>query len=133
QSKAQRHLFFAEREAAKIPGVGAEVKPREIKKAAVIGAGTMGGGISMNFANAGIPVTVVEMSQEALDRGFAAIEKNYGASVKRGSLSQADMEKRLGNFTRATSLDAVADADIVTDAVFEAMDIEKKRSTQLER
>ena len=133
QSKAQRHLFFAEREAAKIPGIAADVKPREIKKAAVIGAGTMGGGISMNFANAGIPVTVVEMSQEALDRGFKTIEKNYGASVKRGSLSQADMDKRLSNFARATSLEAVADADLIIEAVFEEMDIKKKVFTELDR
>jgi 3-hydroxyacyl-CoA dehydrogenase len=86
QSKAQRHIFFAEREANKVPGIGKDVQPREIKKAAVIGAGTMGGGISMNFANAGIPVTVVETSEEALKRGMATIEKNYQTSVQRGSL-----------------------------------------------
>ena len=133
QSKAQRHLFFAEREAAKIPGIAADVKPREIKKAAVIGAGTMGGGISMNFANAGIPVTVVETTDEALERGFNTIAKNYGASVKRGSLTQTDMDKRLSLFTRATSLDAVADADIIIEAVFEEMDIKKKVFTELDR
>src|SRR5689334_2941385 len=86
QSKAQRHIFFAEREAAKVPGIGKEVQPREIKRAAVIGAGTMGGGISMNFANVGIPVTIVETSEEALKRGMATIEKNYQTSVQRGSL-----------------------------------------------
>ena len=133
QSKAQRHLFFAEREAAKIPGIAADVKPREIKKAAVIGAGTMGGGISMNFANAGIPVTVVETTDEALERGFNTIAKNYGASVKRGSLAQTDMDKRLSLFTRAMSLEAVADADIIIEAVFEEMDIKKKVFTELDR
>ena len=133
QSKAQRHLFFAEREAAKIPGIAADVKPREIKKAAVIGAGTMGGGISMNFANAGIPGTVIETTDEALERGFNTIAKNYGASVKRGSLAQTDMDKRLSLFTRATSLEAVADADIIIEAVFEEMDIKKKVFTELDR
>jgi 3-hydroxyacyl-CoA dehydrogenase len=133
QSKAQRHLFFAEREAAKIPGIAADVKPRELKKAAVIGAGTMGGGISMNFANAGIPVTVIETTDEALERGFNTIAKNYGASVKRGSLAQTDMDKRLSLFTRATSLEAVADADIIIEAVFEEMDIKKKVFTELDR
>jgi 3-hydroxyacyl-CoA dehydrogenase len=133
QSKAQRHVFFAEREAAKIPGLPADVKPREIRKAAVIGAGTMGGGISMNFANAGIPVTVVETSEEALNRGIATITKNYQTSVQRGGLRPEDMEKRLSLFTKTTSLDAVADADIVIEAVFEEMDIKKKVFTELDR
>lgn len=133
QSKAQRHIFFAEREAAKIPGLPADVKPREIRKAAVIGAGTMGGGISMNFANAGIPVTVVETSEEALTRGFATITRNYETSVRRGGLRPEDMEKRLALFTKTTSLDAVADADIIIEAVFEEMDIKKKVFTELDR
>lgn len=133
QSKAQRHIFFAEREAAKIPGLPADVKPREIRKAAVIGAGTMGGGISMNFANAGIPVTVVETSEEALTRGFATITRNYETSVRRGGLRPEDMEKRLALFTKTMSLDAVADADIIIEAVFEEMDIKKKVFTELDR
>ncbi|MCC6946661.1 MAG: enoyl-CoA hydratase/isomerase family protein [Bradyrhizobiaceae bacterium] len=133
QSKAQRHVFFAEREAAKIPGLPENVKPREIRKAAVIGAGTMGGGIAMNFANAGIPVTLVETSEEALARGFATITKNYQATVQRGGLRQEDVDKRLALFTRTTSLDAVADADIVIEAVFEEMDIKKKVFTELDR
>jgi 3-hydroxyacyl-CoA dehydrogenase len=133
QSKAQRHLFFAEREASKIPGLAADVKPREIKKAAVIGAGTMGGGISMNFANVGIPVTVVETTEEALKRGFDTISKNYRTSVQRGGLSQENMDKRLSMFTRSTSLEAVADADIIIEAVFEEMDIKKKVFTELDR
>jgi len=133
QSKAQRHLFFAEREAAKIPGVPADTRPREIKKAAIIGAGTMGGGISMNFANVGIPVTVIETNEDALKRGFATITKNYAASVKRGSLAQADMEKRLAMFKGTVSLEAVKDADIIIEAVFEEMDIKKQVFTELDR
>jgi 3-hydroxyacyl-CoA dehydrogenase len=133
QSKAQRHLFFAEREAAKIPGTRADVKPRDIRKVAVIGAGTMGGGIAMNFANAGIPVSVIETTDEALKRGFDTITKNYGASVKRGSLAQADMDKRLALFAGSTSLDAVADADLIIEAVFEDMDIKKKLFGDLDR
>ena len=99
QSKAQRHIFFAEREAAKVPGIGKDVQPREIKRAAVIGAGTMGGGISMNFANVGIPVTIIENNEDALKRGMATIEKNYQTSVQRGSLKPEDMQKRLALFT----------------------------------
>jgi 3-hydroxyacyl-CoA dehydrogenase len=126
QSKAQRHIFFAEREAAKIPGVGKDVAPREIKRAAVIGAGTMGGGIAMNFTNAGIPVTIIETSDEALKRGMATIEKNYQTSVQRGSLKPEDMQKRLALFTPTTDLNAVRDADIVIEAVFEEMGIKKE-------
>jgi 3-hydroxyacyl-CoA dehydrogenase len=133
QSKAQRHLFFAEREAAKIPGLAADVKPRDIRKVAVIGAGTMGGGIAMNFANAGMPVSVIETTDEALKRGFDTITKNYGASVKRGSLAQADMDKRLALFAGSTSLNAVADADLIIEAVFEDMDIKKKLFGDLDR
>src|SRR5262247_344043 len=90
ESKAQRYFFFAEREAAKIPDVPADTPPRDVKKAAVIGAGTMGGGIAMNFANAGVPVTVVEIAQDALDRGLSVVRKNYAATVEKGRLSQAD-------------------------------------------
>src|SRR5580765_7079612 len=96
ESKAQRYFFFAEREAAKIPDVPGDTPAKDIKKAAVIGAGTMGGGIAMNFANAGIPVTVVEMAQEALDRGLAVVKKNYAGTVEKGRLAQADMDKRMG-------------------------------------
>src|SRR5262249_58123868 len=95
QSKAQRHIFFAEREAAKVPDIPASTKPREIKRAAVIGAGTMGGGISMCFANAGIPVTIVETAREPLDRGLATIKRNYENTVNRGGGSADGMERRL--------------------------------------
>jgi 3-hydroxyacyl-CoA dehydrogenase len=133
QSRAQRHIFFAEREAAKVPGIGKEVAPREIKRAAVIGAGTMGGGISMNFANVGIPVTIIENNEDALKRGMATIEKNYQTSVQRGSLKPEDMQKRLALFTPSTDLDALKDADIVIEAVFENMPIKKELFAKIEK
>lgn len=125
QSKSQRHLFFAEREANKVPGVGRDVKPRTVSKAAVIGAGTMGGGIAMSLVNGGIPVTILEMSQEALDRGMAVIRRNYDTSVKRGSISEAERDKRLGRLSTTTSYDDIADADLVIEAVFEEMSVKK--------
>jgi 3-hydroxyacyl-CoA dehydrogenase len=133
QSRAQRHIFFAEREAAKVPGIGKEVTPREIKRAAVIGAGTMGGGISMNFANVGIPVTIIESNEDALKRGMATIEKNYQTSVQRGSLKPEDMQKRLALFTPTTDLNALKDADIVIEAVFEEMPIKKELFGKIEK
>jgi len=126
QSKAQRYIFFAEREAAKIPDMPAGLKPRDVARAAVIGAGTMGGGISMNFANVGIPVTIVETSEEALKRGFDTIKKNYQISVQRGALKQEDADKRFALLTGTTSFDAIKDADFVIEAVFEEMDIKKQ-------
>ena len=132
QSKSQRHIFFAEREAAKVPGIGKDVAPREIKRAAVIGAGTMGGGIAMNFANVGIPVTIIETSEEALKKGMATIEKNYQMSVQRGSLTPDNMQKRLALFTPSTELSAIKDADIVVEAVFENMPIKKELFGKLE-
>jgi len=133
QSRAQRHVFFAEREALKIPDLPRDLKPREIKQAVVLGAGTMGGGISMCFANAGIPVTVIEASQEALDRGFGVIRRNYENTVKRGGLSQEDMERRLALFSLTTDFEKVADADIVVEAVFEEMPIKKEIFGKLDR
>jgi 3-hydroxyacyl-CoA dehydrogenase len=126
QSRAQRHAFFAEREAAKVPDIPASVKPREIRTAAVIGAGTMGGGIAMCFANAGIPVTVVETSDEALQRGLATVRKNYENSAKRGGLSGEDVERRVGLLSGTTDFGKIADADIVIEAVFEEMPIKKE-------
>jgi len=133
QSKAQRHIFFAEREAAKVPGISKDVTPREIKRAAVIGAGTMGGGISMNFANVGIPVTIIENDEAALKRGMATIEKNYQMSVQRGSLTPENMQKRLALFTPSTDLNAIKDADIVIEAVFENMPIKKELFGKIEK
>jgi 3-hydroxyacyl-CoA dehydrogenase len=132
ESKAQRYFFFAEREAAKIPDVPADTPAKDIKKAAVIGAGTMGGGIAMNFANAGIPVTVVEVAQDALDRGLGIVRKNYEATASRGRLTQADVEKRMGLITGTTDFKAAGDADIVIEAVFEEMPIKKEVFAKLD-
>ena len=126
ESKAQRYFFFAEREAAKIPDVPGDTPPKDVKKAAVIGAGTMGGGIAMNFANVGIPVTVVEVAKEALDRGLSIVRRNYEATASRGRLTAADVEKRMGLITGTTDFDAIKDADIVVEAVFEEMPIKKE-------
>jgi 3-hydroxyacyl-CoA dehydrogenase len=132
ESRAQRYFFFAEREAAKIPDVPADTPPRDVKKAAVIGAGTMGGGIAMNFANAGIPVTVIEMAQEALDRGLGIVRKNYEATAARGRLTAADVEKRMGLITGTTDFTAAADADMVVEAVFEEMPVKKEVFAKLD-
>jgi 3-hydroxyacyl-CoA dehydrogenase len=126
QSKAQRYIFFAEREALKIPGLGKDVKPREIKSAAVIGAGTMGGGISMALVNAGFPVTIIETGEDALKRGLETISKNYATSVKRGSLKQEEMDKRFARLQGETSLEAAKDADLVIEAVFEEMGVKEQ-------
>jgi len=126
QSRAQRHLFFAEREAAKVPGVGKEVKPRDIKRVGIIGAGTMGGGIAMAFVNGGIPVTLLEMSQEALQRGLGMIDKNYSISVSRGSLTEEAKAKRLAAFTTTTDYADLADCDLIIEAVFEEMSVKKE-------
>ena len=133
QSKAQRHVFFAEREAAKVPGVSKDVKPREVKQVAVIGAGTMGGGISMSFANAGIPVTIVEAAGDALKRGLGVIEKNYKVSASRGALREEDVGKRMGLLTGSTDIAAVKEADLVIEAVFEEMAIKKEVFGKLDR
>ena len=125
QSKSQRHLFFAEREAGKVPGIGRDVKPRDVRKAAVIGAGTMGGGIAMALANGGVPVTILEMNAEALERGMAVIRRNYDTSVKRGSISEAERDARLGRLSTTTSYDDISDADLVIEAVFEEMAVKK--------
>lgn len=125
QSRAQRHLFFAEREAAKVAGVDKDVKARDIRRAGIIGAGTMGGGIAMSFVNGGIPVTLLEMNREALDRGLATIDKNYGISVSRGSLSEEAKAKRMALFTGATDYADLADCDIIIEAVFEEMGVKK--------
>jgi 3-hydroxyacyl-CoA dehydrogenase len=132
ESKAQRYFFFAEREAAKIPDVPADTPVKDVKKAAVIGAGTMGGGIAMNFANVGIPVTVVEMGQEALDRGLGVVRKNYEATASRGRMTAADVDRRMGLITGTTDWTAVRDADIVVEAVFEEMPVKKEVFARLD-
>ncbi len=125
QSAAQRHMFFAERQAAKIDGLPKDVQLREIKKVGVIGAGTMGGGISMNFLQAGIPVTIVEMAQEALDRGVGVIRKNYEASAAKGRFTPEKVKKMMGLLTPSLSMDDLADCDLVIEAVYESMDVKK--------
>jgi 3-hydroxyacyl-CoA dehydrogenase len=125
ESKAQRYFFFAEREAAKIPDVTADTPTREVREAAVIGAGTMGGGIAMNFANVGIPVTVVEITRDALDRGLAVVRKNYESTARKGRLAPRDVEARMGLIRGTTDFGAISDADIVVEAVFEEMPIKK--------
>ena len=125
ESKALRHMFFAERQTSKIPGVPEDTQVRPIRKAAVIGAGIMGGGIAMCFANAGIPVTLVDTTQEALDRGLQKIKGNYAATVEKGRLAQPDMDKRMGLIHGSINLGKAADADIVIEAVFERMDVKQ--------
>jgi len=125
QSAAQRYAFFAERQANKIPDVPDDTPTIAIKKVGVIGAGTMGGGISMNFANAGIPVTIVEMKQEALDRGLKVVRGNYERSAKGGRFTMDDVEKRMGLLTGSLDLEDLKDCDLVIEAVFERMDIKK--------
>ncbi len=125
QSAAQRYVFFAERAANKIPDVGDDVELLPIKSVGVIGAGTMGGGISMNFLNAGIPVKIVEMKQEALDRGLGVIRKNYENTARKGRLTQDDVEKRMAALTGSLDLSELADCDLIIEAVFENMDIKK--------
>ncbi len=120
------HAFFGEREVAKIPGMSKDLAARPVRTAAVIGAGTMGGGIAMCFANAGIPVTVVETSQEALDRGLGQVRNNYDISARRGRYTPAQVDELMALFTPALDLSAVADADIVIEAVFESMDVKKE-------
>ncbi|MEP6786131.1 MAG: 3-hydroxyacyl-CoA dehydrogenase NAD-binding domain-containing protein [Sphingomonadales bacterium] len=125
QSAAQRHIFFAERQAQKIDGIGGDVKPRDIKRVGVIGAGTMGGGISMNFLSAGIPVTIVEMKQEALDKGTGLIRKNYEASAAKGRMKPEQVEAAMGALKPTLSLEDLADCDLIIEAVFEQMEIKK--------
>src|SRR5881409_2434857 len=133
ESKAQRYFFFAEREAAKIPDVPPDTPAKEIKKAAVIGAGTMGGGIAMNFANVGIPVTVLEVAREPLERGLDVVRKNYEATASKGRLTPADVGRRLGLIRGTTDFGEVADADIVVEAVFEELPIKQEVFAKIDK
>ncbi|MCK8784640.1 3-hydroxyacyl-CoA dehydrogenase NAD-binding domain-containing protein [Roseomonas sp. NAR14] len=133
RSKAMRHLFFAERESSRIPGQPKGTTARPVAKAAVIGAGTMGGGIAMCFANAGIPVTVIETSEEGLQRGLERVGQTYDISVKRGSLKPEERERRMGRITGKVGLEAAADADIVIEAAFEEMGVKKDIFGTLDR
>ncbi len=133
QSKALIHVFFGEREVAKIPGINKETKTFDIKRAAIIGAGTMGGGIAMCYANAGIPVLLKETDQTALDRGMATISKNYANSVTKGRFSQEEMDRRLALITPTLSYDGFENADIVVEAAFEGMALKKEIFSELDK
>lgn len=133
QAKAQQYFFFAERKAAKIEGLAEDVKPREIKRVGVIGAGTMGGGISMNFLSAGIPVTIVEMGQDALDRGTGLMRKNYEATAAKGKLTGEQVEQAMGLLNPTLEFDALADCDLIIEAVYENMDVKKEVFGRLDK
>ena len=133
EAKALIHVFFAERETRKIPGIPAGVEGRRVSRAAIVGAGTMGGGIAMCFANAGIPVTLIDVSQEALDRGLKVIADNYATTVKRGRLSAEDVRKRVDLIRGALKYEDAADADVIIEAVFENMALKKKIFADLDR
>jgi 3-hydroxyacyl-CoA dehydrogenase len=132
ESKALRHAFFAERIASKVPDVPPDTPIRTIATAAVIGAGTMGGGIAMNFANAGIPVIMLETKQEALDKGLAMIRKNYENTLKKGKLTQEKFDQRVALITGTLDYAAIAQADIVVEAVFEDMGVKETVFRQLD-
>jgi 3-hydroxyacyl-CoA dehydrogenase len=133
QSKALIHAFFGERAVSRIPDVPPETAVYEIRRAAVIGAGTMGGGITMNYANAGIPVIVKEAAQEALDRGMATIRRNYASSVKKGKLTQAEADRRLSLITPQLTYEGFDQADIIAEAVFEGMALKKQVFAEIAR
>ena len=133
QSAAQRHVFFAEREAAKIPGISKDTIKREIKQVGIIGAGTMGAGIAINFLDAGIPVTLLEMKQESLDRGLEIIRKNYEASQSKGRINSEQKEKCLSLISTTLSYNDLSDVDLVIEAVFENMDVKKQVFGELDR
>jgi len=133
ESRALRHAFFAERAASKIPGIADDTPTRSVRSVAVIGAGTMGGGIAMNFLSAGLPVTLLEMSQDALDRGVATIRRNYEASVARRKLTTEKLDAAMALLTPTLRYDDLAEADLVVEAVFEEMDIKQQVFRELDR
>ncbi|MBW0144517.1 3-hydroxyacyl-CoA dehydrogenase NAD-binding domain-containing protein [Sphingomicrobium clamense] len=132
QAKARQYFFFAERKAAKIEGVDDSVEPREIKRVGVIGAGTMGGGISMNFLTAGIPVTIVEMNQEALDRGTGVMLKNYQSTARKGRMTEEQVEGAMGLLKPSLNFDDLGECDLIIEAVYENMDVKKDIFTKLD-
>jgi 3-hydroxyacyl-CoA dehydrogenase len=133
ESAAQRHVFFAEREVGKVPGISKETPKRDIKQVGIIGAGTMGGGIAMNFLSAGIPVKMLEMKQEALDKGVALIRKNYEATAKKGRMTSDQVEKCMSLISTSLSYDDLSDVDLVIEAVFENMKVKKQVFGELDR
>ena len=132
EAKALRYAFFAEREVAKIPGAPKDFKPPRVKSAAVVGAGTMGGGIAMCFADYGIPVKVLEATREALDKGLQRVRDNYATSVKRGSITQQQMDERLPRIQTVERYEDIADCDVVIEAVFERIDVKKEVFAKLD-
>ena len=132
ESRALRHAFFGERAASKVADIGTEIKPRDVRKIGVIGAGTMGGGISMNFLNAGLPVSIVEAQQEALDSGVATIRRNYENSAKKGKLTAAQVEQRMSLLTPSLSYAGLKDADLIIEAVFEDYAVKQSVFQQLD-
>jgi len=132
QARAQQYFFFAERKASKIEGIPDDTRPRDIKRVGVIGAGTMGGGISMNFLSAGIPVTIVEMAQEALDRGTGVMRKNYEATAAKGRMTSEQVEQAMGALKPTLAFEDLADCDLIIEAVFEQMDIKKEIFARLD-
>ena len=133
QAKAQQYFFFAERKAAKIEDLPENTQPRDIRRVGVIGAGTMGGGISMNVLGAGIPVTIIEMSQEALDRGTGVIARNYEASAAKGRLTQEQVSTAMSHLTPTLDFAALADCDLIIEAVYENMEVKKDVFGKLDR
>src|SRR4051794_21186578 len=133
QARAQQYFFFAERKANKIDGLPENTAPRDIKRVGVIGAGTMGGGISMNFLSAGIPVTIAEMGQEALDRGTGLMRKNYEASASKGRMTTDQVEKAMGLLSPTLDFSALADCDLIIEAVYENMDVKKEVFGRLDK
>lgn len=132
QSRGLRHIFFAEREAGKVPGLTKDTPTTDVRQVGIIGAGTMGGGIAMNFLNAGLPVTIVETAQEALDRGLSVIRRNYENTAKKGRLTVEQVEQRMGLLTPTLNVEDLADADLIIEAVFENMDVKKDIFTRLD-
>jgi 3-hydroxyacyl-CoA dehydrogenase len=133
ESAAQRHVFFAERQVAKIPDLDGDTPKRRIETVGIVGAGTMGGGIAMNFLSAGIPVTLLEMKQEALDKGVALIRRNYEATAKKGRITADQVEKSMSLLTATLAYDDLATADMVIEAVFENMQVKKQVFGELDR
>lgn len=133
QSAAQRYYFFASRQVWQLPDIGADTPLLPVKQVGIIGAGTMGGGIAMNFLNAGYPVTIVETSQQALDRGVRTIRANYENTAKKGRITAADIERRMALLTPTLQMERLADADLVIEAVFENMDVKKDVFGRLDR
>jgi 3-hydroxyacyl-CoA dehydrogenase len=132
ESKSLRRLFYAEREVRKIPGLAPDIAPRPVTRVGIVGAGTMGGGIAMCCINAGIPVTLVDAAQQNLERGMATIRKNYARSVARGSLKPEQVDERIGLITPSLDFAALAEADLIIEAVYESMTLKKEIFTRLD-